>query len=108
METATYGGSLAAPSTDLENAYIRQQLTEYYAVVNPSEHVYLWIGAHEYLNYTWHWSNEELFTFEDWSEAEHYHDYYAMYYGNILASQFFHWITRDGRSRYPSICEHKL
>ena len=49
---ATFGGSLAAPSTELENAYIRQQLTEYYAAVNPSELVRVWMGAYEYLNYT--------------------------------------------------------
>ena len=110
---ATFGGSLAAPSTELENAYIRQQLTKYYAAVNPSEQVRVWMGLYEYLNYTtniayWRFTNGEPYTYADWSRGEPYLDPFASFTGNILSGQFFHWAVWEGRSAYPYVCEHKL
>ena len=110
---ATYGGSLAAPSTEPENNYIRLQLIEYYSVVNPAEQVRVWMGLYEYLNYTtgipyWRFTNEEPYTFADWSQGEPYLDPYVAFTGNILAGRFFHWAVFEGRSAWPYVCEHKL
>ena len=111
---AAFGGSLAAPSTELENAYIRQQLTEYYAAVNPSELVRVWMGAYEYLNYTtnvayWRFTNEEPFTYSDWEyKQKSYIDPFAAFTGYILGGRFFHWNQWEGRSTFPYVCEHKL
>ena len=104
---------LAVPWTYQENAYIRQQLTEYYAVVNPSEEVHVWMGLYEYLNFTngipyWRFTNEEPVNFGDWYQGEPYLDAYASFTGNILAGRFFHWAVFEGRIPYPFICEYKV
>ena len=100
---ASYGGSLVAPSTQLENAYIKQQLTENYG--NQWD-AHVWMGAYKYLNYTtnlpeWRFSNGEPYFYEDWA----FNGFDS--YGRFTGPSFL-WDVSDGRIAYPYICEHKL
>ena len=102
---AIYGGSLAAPSTELGNAYIKQQLTEYYAVVNPSEQVRVWMGAYKYLStngYEWRFTNEEPYTYGDWVNI----DFRGL--KGAFTSPSFSLAVWEARAAYPYVCEHKL